>query len=183
MTSPQTIIQPLLTPVVMISACGLLCLAIYNRLAVVVNRLRIFHHERIGLLERINNLSTVLQRDPTYELLNQRLTMLEKQGDHILKRAKLLRGTLVGLVFCVLCMLSCSMFLGLSLVFPHADRWALGLFISGMISATLGMALAMSELLLCLSPIVLEAISVKELKSMSKSNRSRGKSLPTHANV
>ena len=34
-------------PVIVISACGLLCLAFYNRLAAVVTRLRGFHRERL----------------------------------------------------------------------------------------------------------------------------------------
>ena len=34
-------------PIIVISACGLLCLAFYNRLAAVVTRLRSFHRERL----------------------------------------------------------------------------------------------------------------------------------------
>src|SRR6476620_4889188 len=34
-------------PIIVISACGLLCLAFYNRLAAVVTRLRSFHREQL----------------------------------------------------------------------------------------------------------------------------------------
>ena len=53
-------------PVVVISACGLLCLAFYNRLAAVVTRLRAFHREQLErasrLLERAK--AAVAVREP-----------------------------------------------------------------------------------------------------------------------
>ena len=41
------IISSSVVPVVIISACGLLCLAFYNRMAAIVSRLRGFQRERL----------------------------------------------------------------------------------------------------------------------------------------
>src|SRR5438477_6549854 len=41
-------------PIIVISACGLLCLAFYNRLAAVVSRLRAFQRERLHEQEALS---------------------------------------------------------------------------------------------------------------------------------
>lgn len=47
------IIHALVAPVVMISANGLICLALYNRLAAIVNRLRLFYREYFDTSTRL----------------------------------------------------------------------------------------------------------------------------------
>lgn len=47
-------IQLLVAPVVMISAAGLVCLALYNRLATIVGRIRAIHKEEIDTLSRMS---------------------------------------------------------------------------------------------------------------------------------
>ena len=49
------ILSASVAPAVIISACGLLCLAFYNRLAFVVSRLRAFHRERLAEQERLTH--------------------------------------------------------------------------------------------------------------------------------
>src|SRR5437762_11515453 len=47
MTDWSKVISAGVGPIIVISACGLLCLAFYNRLAAVVTRLRAFDRERL----------------------------------------------------------------------------------------------------------------------------------------
>src|SRR5690606_17379431 len=45
-------------PIIVISACGLLCLAFYNRLAAVVTRMRAFHRERLHAHDAMDRAAT-----------------------------------------------------------------------------------------------------------------------------
>src|SRR5436190_11594904 len=55
-------------PIIVISACGLLCLAFYNRLAAVVTRLRAFHREQFQVQETLARLRRAAGGDAGDEL-------------------------------------------------------------------------------------------------------------------
>src|SRR3954470_14279250 len=93
MTDWPRIISAGVGPIIVISACGLLCLAFYNRLAAVVGRLRMFHREQLHEQEalarcRSNGDEMALVR------YQEMLGMLSVQIDHVSRRATLLRRTL-----------------------------------------------------------------------------------------
>lgn len=132
-----------------ISACGLLALAFYNRLAAIVGRARVFAHERYEAQRQLGG-----AEDP---VLRRRLSTLEDQVGRILRRARLIRGTLYCLLWTVLLMLGCSLCLGLALL--QGEIFALAAllcFLAGVGIMMAGIVLAMFELRHALDPVAVE---------------------------
>jgi hypothetical protein len=151
-------------PIIVISACGLLCLAFYNRLAAVVARLRSMHREQMVETERLARLRQ--QGEPasvdivrTQELLG----MLKVQTERVTVRARILRGTLTCLLATIGCLAACSLCLGLSTLLPWLVIPAVGLFVAGMLTTIAAVILGMMELRQALDPVELESRFVTEL--------------------
>jgi hypothetical protein len=161
--SPQTI-QLLVAPVVMISANGLICLALYNRLAAIVGRARMFHKERFDALTRLTALPLEQQSDPPAVQLRRRATALEDQGGRILRRARLVRTALIWLLAAVVCMLVCSLTLGLSTVVAECITPALVVFCAGVGSMMVAMVLAIMELAGALEPVTAEGFTLENVE-------------------
>ncbi len=114
-------------PAVIISACALLSLALANRLAVIVSRLRAFHRERLSQQDELDKLLD--EHDEGAAARRQALIdVLETQVLHIGKRARLVRLALVCLLGAVGFLILCSASLALSVVVPAAAYAALLLF-------------------------------------------------------
>jgi len=152
-------IKLLVAPVVMISACGLLCLALYNRLAVIVARARAFNKERVECLDKVagGDLTPAEERSQ-----RARAGILDAQFTQILARARHVRRALGALLTTVNCMLGCSLALGSSVLVADAAAIALGLFILGVLAALVGMICAMLELKHALDPVSVEETSIHE---------------------
>src|SRR5438477_5151399 len=86
-------------PVVVISAAGLLCLAFYNRFAAIVSRLRLFQRERLQQQE-LRDQSLEAKEAESLVRHERLIDLLGEQTEHVMKRARLMRRTLV------LCLLS-----------------------------------------------------------------------------
>jgi hypothetical protein len=149
-------IQALVAPVVMISANGLLCLAFYNRLSAVINRSRTINKERFDLLARLSAMPADSRRSPEAEHVGRRTEILDELGHQLFERAWWLRGTLISLLVTVLCMLACSLALGLSPLGAWFDWAALGLFVVGVLVMMLGVLMAIQELRIALEPLLYE---------------------------
>jgi hypothetical protein len=148
------VISASVIPVVIISACGLLCLAFYNRLSSLVSRLRTFHRERLAAQEQLDRLrATADMRGAPNTLL---LEVLEEQTAHLLRRARLIRSTLVCLLCTIACLTLCSLLSGLGTVWPPAAVGAVALFVAGMGLLLAGVVLAILELRRALDPVELE---------------------------
>jgi hypothetical protein len=147
-------IQTCVAPVVMISANGLLCLAFYNRLSALANRSRAMNKERFDLAIRLGTLAA--DRPTEAAGLRQRVEILDELGHQLLARAGWVRATLVCLLLSVLCMLGCSLSLGLVPLAPAMARAALVLFVGGTLVMMLGVATAIHELRLALHPLTFE---------------------------
>lgn len=158
MDSVSKIIQLLVAPVVMISAGGLIALALYNRLAAIVSRSRAFHRERHEAIRELSGHNLDEQTTRQIAELRRRVLVLDGQIPRVLRRARLIRTGLLWLLASMLAMLTCSLALGLSLLWPVAAWAALGLFVAGVVCAMVCVALAMRELLRALEPAVLEHI-------------------------
>ncbi|MEX2214453.1 MAG: DUF2721 domain-containing protein [Phycisphaeraceae bacterium] len=155
------VIQLLVAPVVMISACGLLCLALYNRLGTIVGRARAFLKERFDAVDRLSAMELDEQTSAEAHLIRKRLGVLEAQVRHIVARARLVRAGLFCLLATVLCMLACSIALGLSLLVPI--QWAAVVFFAmGVVAMGAGTTLAMIELMRALDPLVIEQTGMIE---------------------
>lgn len=81
-------IQLMLAPAVMINGCGLLLLSISNKFSSVVNRVRLLNEERRKLSARAS--------DPNFGgQENQRLESIARQLDRLLRRAWMVRNSLM----------------------------------------------------------------------------------------
>src|SRR5271170_4804772 len=128
------VISVSVVPVVIISACGLLCLAFYNRLAAIVSRLRAFQRERLAERTR--------QSESPSQLGRQLLEQLELQTAHVKNRAKLIRLTLLFLLLTIGLLIGCSLMLGVTVILPRAIYLAIPLFIIGLCCMLCGMIAA-----------------------------------------
>jgi hypothetical protein len=138
------IISSAVVPVVIISACGLLALAFYNRMAAIVGRLRSFQRERLVELDRMEKSDSPRSR--------RVLEHLEVQTAHVRFRAKLIRLTLLFLLLTIGLLIGCSLMLGLTVLAPKAIYIAVPLFVLGLLSmlgSTIAAALELKAALQC----------------------------------
>lgn len=150
-------IQLLVAPVVMISAAGLVCLALYNRLATIVGRIRAIHKEEIDALSRMS----LAPAPAPSRSARRRVVTLEEQVEHLMARARLVRAALVCLLATILSMLLCSLAIGLSLVWSYAAYVALAVFLLGVLVEATGVVLAILELRIALVAAALEDASIE----------------------
>ena len=155
------IISVSVVPVVIISACGLLCLAFYNRLAAIVSRLRGFQRERLHEQELLNHAGS--EEGPEHARRRRFLEHLETQTGRVVRRAKLIRLTLLFLLLTITLLIGCCMALGLSVLVPHTVFIAIALFMCGLLTMLSGMIAAMMELKAALQPAELESRFVSDM--------------------
>ena len=93
------IISASVVPVVIISACGLLCLAFYNRLAAIVSRLRSFQRKRLHEQELLHSAGP--EEGPEHSRRRRLLEHLESQTAGVVHRAKLIRLTLLFMLLTI----------------------------------------------------------------------------------
>jgi hypothetical protein len=151
-------------PIIVISACGLLCLAFYSRLSGLVARLRLFHRERLKEQEELGHLRSSNQPDPVTTMMHQEMTeALEVQITHVMNRAHLIRRALSCFLLTIACLSGCSLALGLSVIWQRLLIAAALLFIAGMALLVIGVVFAMKELHRALQPVELESRYVSEI--------------------
>ena len=144
----QSIISMSVVPVVIISACGLLSLAFYGRLAAVVSRLRGFQREMLVEQEKLAR---------TGELGEARLLeLLRTQTQQVTRRARLIRLALTYFLLAVALLIVCSLTLVASWFVPPAAFAAAVFFVLGLLSMLAGIVAAMMELRGALQPVELE---------------------------
>ena len=141
----EQLIAQLVAPVVMISACGLIFMALNARLLSILNRLRSFHRERMDIYLKLAETSGL-----GLNAYKSRFEALEKQTDLLLIRAALTRNALIAIATAVLCNLLCSLSLGLTVPFPGIAPVAITFFILGVLSLIVAVSLAIYELKNCL---------------------------------
>ena len=154
------VIQQLVAPAVMISACGLLCLAQYARFAAIVARLHQFHHERFEVYVKMTK-----SQGPEKQLLEARSEGINEQADHILERAQKTRHVLICLTGCILFMIVSSLAIGLSLMIETFQSLVVGFFILGVLSMAVAMIVALAELRSSLKEVQYEHERIKRLGS------------------
>ncbi len=147
------VVNSAVVPVVIISACGLLCLAFYNRMAAIISRLRTFQRERLHERRLLQEAD-----DESFESQQRRklLDFLELQTLHVTRRAKLIRLTLFFLLLTIGLLIACCLTLGLATLLPTAVYVAVPLFVLGMLSMLCAVAAAACELHKSIEPAELE---------------------------
>ena len=149
-------------PVIVISACGLLCLAFYNRLAAVVTRLRGFHRERLLAHDALCRARAADPPDDLAVVRQQELVgMLEVQMAGVARRARWVRRAIACLLLTVACLALCSLAIGLSTAWRPLEYTAVLLFVLGLALLVGGVGCALVELQGALDPVELEARFVR----------------------
>jgi hypothetical protein len=134
-------------PVVMISANGLICLALYNRLAAVTSRFRLFGREQFDVQIRLLELEDVVDDSrPLMLELRARLSALALHRQSLLRRAKMVRDALLLMLFAVIGMLATSLLLGIGREYLHPTL-PLCTFAGSVFLMTTGVIFAVRELL------------------------------------
>ncbi len=135
-------------PVVIISACGLLALAFYGRMAAVVSRLRGFQREMLKEQEKLERTGGVEEA--------RLIEVLRTQTEQVTRRARLIRLTLWFLLVAVALLIVCSLTLAASWFVRQAAILAAAFFVMGLLSMLGGIIAAMLELRGALQPVELE---------------------------
>lgn len=158
------VIGQLATPVVMISAAGLITLGLFNRYAVVVGRSRTFANERVQLLKSASQGAA-----HGFGALDQlRLEALEAHSSGVLRRAGLIRAALQCLLASILAMLGSSAAIGLSLISQPLWFVAFLCFAVGLLAMAAGVLLEMFELSLSLRDVRLENRLLHDIEEMTR---------------
>jgi hypothetical protein len=164
MTDWSKIISTGVGPIIVISACGLLCLAFYNRLAAVVTRLRSFHRERLHEQEALDReLASSTPDEAALVRHRELLGMLEVQTRNVIRRAHWIRRTLGCLLLTIAFLAACSLCMGLSTLVPALIYPAVGLFVIGLLLLVAGVVFAMIEMRFALDPVELESRFVRDI--------------------
>lgn len=143
------IISLAVLPVVIISACGLLSLAFYGRLAAVVSRLRGFQREILVEQEKLERTGLVENA--------RLLEVLRTQTEQVKRRARLIRLALLFFLGAVGLLIICSLTLAFTWYARGAALVAAVFFVFGLVSMFCGIVAALVELRGALEPVELEA--------------------------
>lgn len=132
-----SIIQLMLAPAIMISACGLLLLGMNNRYSLVVNRIRLLNEEKRRLLIKVG------EKPPTFDE-NIRLESATKQISFLVYRVKLVRNSVLSYAVAVALFVITSILIGVSSVMPifKLNYFIIITFLLGMISVLVGVIFA-----------------------------------------
>lgn len=150
-------------PVVIISACGLLCLTFYNRLAFVVGRLRSLQRERLFEFKELFKLEKSEKDSDKIQDIKTLLKGLEEQTAHVMKRARLLRNCLFCLLATIASLVLCCLTIGLNLYHPSFDYVVVFFFILGLLFLLYSLLYAFIELAQSLRPVKLESDFMQDL--------------------
>ena len=154
-------------PVVMISACSLLALAFYNRLAALVSRLRTLQRECLDYQEKLYGHRHAKEPDKILVRRTEQLIALERsQTGGVLRRASLLQRTLLCMLGGIGIFILCSVTLEISAIsgFPELLSIAAAAFflLATMLIFT-GICFAVAEMMRALDPITQESVFVEDL--------------------
>lgn len=133
------VIQLMLAPGLMISACGLLLLGMNNKYSLVVNRIRLLNEERRRVLTRVG------ERELTYEE-NVRLESISLQIDKLTLRVKLVRNAVLSYTIAVALFVITSLLIGIQyFAVLNFNVLITIIFLLGMLSVLAGVLYAAYE--------------------------------------
>ena len=140
-TSIVEIIQLMLAPGIMISACGLLLLGMNNKYSLVVNRIRLLNEERRKAIHKAKE-----DKDFNYQE-NQRLQSISMQISKLVYRVGLVRNAVLCYTVAValFVLTSLSIGFGFLLELTKLNTIVTILFLLGMISVLCGVIFAAYE--------------------------------------
>ena len=140
LSSIVQIIQLMLAPGLMISACGLLLLGMNNKYSLVVNRIRILNEERRRALHKMGENEFTLQE-------NVRFESITKQLERLTYRVGLVRNAVLSYTIAVALFVLTSLLIGIGYLFDitRMNSVITILFLLGMLSVLVGVLFAAYE--------------------------------------
>ena len=134
------IIQLMLAPGLMISACGLLLLGMNNKYSLVVNRIRLLNEERRRALHKLGDQEFSFQENVRFESISRQLEKLAY-------RAMLVRNAVLSYTIAVALFVLTSLLIGMGYLFEMTklNSFITILFLLGMVSVLVGVLFAAYE--------------------------------------
>jgi hypothetical protein len=131
------LIQGMLAPGLMISACGLLLLGMNNKYSLVVNRIRLLNEEKRKLFHK----------DSIDEEESSRLSNIELQISHLIGRISLVRNAVFSYSMAVALFIVSSVLIGITInTITRAFDWLIvAFFYAGMFAVFVGIIFAAIE--------------------------------------
>ena len=160
------------TPVVLISACGLIVLALYNRLGAILTRLRAFHQQKLDLLKNLDE----READDTLMLMER----VDSQIEKVTAKAKVIQKGLYCLLSAVVAFLFCSLFAAVATLRTEFNVVALAMHFLGLSLFLAGIGWAIRELTLSITPLdeenaYLQTVTVDHLAKLHVSKEKKYK--------
>jgi uncharacterized protein YunC (DUF1805 family) len=143
------------TPGILISGCGLVTAALYNRLGVILTRIRAYHQRKMEALADAHR-HEVVESQSLH-------AMLDAQIEAVTAKAKMVRNGLYCLFAAIVALLLCSVFAGLATLHDGFGVAALALGFVGVCLFVGGLGWAVREISCALSPIEEETAYLKVL--------------------
>lgn len=170
--NPDLFIAAAVVPAVLISACGLLCLALYNRLSNIVARLRQLVRERMRGDELARGLFVAPPGAPSDEHFPHWVRrMLDRSAQGVLRRAQVVRNALSFLIGAIACLVMASLAAGLTTLWSGLAYVEMAFFVAGELLMLAGLALALWELRLALRPVEIETRMVEAMLDLRERHR------------
>ena len=134
------IIQLMLAPGLMISACGLLLLGMNNKYSLIVNRIRLLNEERRKALHKLDDKEFSFQE-------NIRFESITKQLERLTYRVGLVRNAVLSYTIAVALFVLTSLLIGVGYLFDitRMNSFITVLFLLGMVSVLIGVLFAAYE--------------------------------------
>jgi hypothetical protein len=131
------LIQGMLAPGLMISACGLLLLGMNNKYSLVVNRIRLLNEEKRKIFHQVK----------IEEIDRSRLSNIELQISHLISRISLVRNAVFGYSLAVALFIVSSVLIGVTINknSPGFDWLIVAFFYAGMFAVFVGIVFAAIE--------------------------------------
>jgi len=131
------LIQGMLAPGLMISACGLLLLGMNNKYSLVVNRIRLLNEEK----------RKIFHQKQIDEIDSSRLSNIELQISHLIGRISLVRNAVFSYSLAVALFIVSSVLIGVTISqrTPGFDWLIVAFFYAGMFAVFLGIIFAAIE--------------------------------------
>ena len=131
------LIQGMLAPGLMISACGLLLLGMNNKYSLVVNRIRLLNEEK----------RKIFHLEKADEIEASRLSNIELQISHLIERISLVRTAVFSYSIAVALFIVISVLIGLTISknTPAFDWLIVAFFYAGMLAVFVGIIFAAIE--------------------------------------
>ncbi len=131
------LIQGMLAPGLMISACGLLLLGMNNKYSLVVNRIRLLTEEK----------RKIFHQDNIDESDSNRLSNIELQISHLIGRISLVRNAVFSYSLGVAFFMASSVLIGITIntKTPSFDWLIVAFFYAGMFAVIVGIIFAAIE--------------------------------------